>query len=54
MGYGARWRSQRRIFHQAFRAEAALNYRPVQQYKIQLLIHNLLHTPHEFLNHLHM
>ncbi|OJA08488.1 hypothetical protein AZE42_02840 [Rhizopogon vesiculosus] len=54
MGYGARWRRQRRIFHQAFRAEAALSYRPMQQRKIQQLLHNLLHTPHEFLNHLHI
>ncbi|KAJ8586996.1 cytochrome P450 [Rhizopogon salebrosus TDB-379] len=54
MAYGARWRRQRRIFHQAFRAQPTLSYHPMQQRKVQVLIHNLLHTPHEFISHLHM
>ncbi|KAG2036259.1 cytochrome P450 [Suillus americanus] len=52
MRYGERWRRQRRIFHQAFRAEAALSYRPMQQQKAQQLIRNMLDTPQEFLNHI--
>ncbi|KAG1743483.1 cytochrome P450 [Suillus lakei] len=53
MKYGARWRCQRRIFHQAFRAEAALVYRPMQQRKAQQLIRDMLNTPEEFVNHVH-
>ncbi|KAG1818148.1 cytochrome P450 [Suillus subaureus] len=52
MQYGARWRRQRRIFHEAFRARAALSYRPMQQRKAQQLIHNMLDNPEEFLNHI--
>ncbi|KAG1883455.1 cytochrome P450 [Suillus subluteus] len=52
MRYGARWRRQRRIFHQAFRAEAALSYRPMQQQKAQQLMSNMLDTPEEFVNHI--
>ncbi|KAG1821987.1 cytochrome P450 [Suillus subaureus] len=51
MKYGARWRYQRRIFHQAFRAEASLNYRPMQQRKAQQLIRNMLDTPEKFVSH---
>lgn len=54
MKYGARWRCQRRIFHQAFRAEAALSYRPMQQRKVQQLIRDMLDTPEEFRNHVHV
>lgn len=52
--YGVRWRHQRRIFHQAFRAEAALSYRPMQQRKVQQLIRDMLDAPEEFLNHVHV
>jgi cytochrome P450 len=52
MKYGARWRCQRRIFHQAFREQAALSYRPMQQRKAQQLIRNMLDTPEEFVTHL--
>ncbi|KAG2131395.1 cytochrome P450 [Suillus clintonianus] len=51
--YGARWRRQRRVFHQAFRAEAALSYRPMQQRKAQQLIRDMLDTPEEFIKHVH-
>ncbi|KAG2071819.1 cytochrome P450 [Suillus decipiens] len=54
MRYGVRWRSQRRIFHQAFRADAALNYRPMQQRKAQQLIRDMLDSPEEFLHHVHV
>ncbi|KAG1840995.1 cytochrome P450 [Suillus subalutaceus] len=52
MRYGARWRRQRRIFHQAFRAEASLGYRPMQQQKAKQLMCNMLDTPEEFVNHI--
>ncbi|KAG2111960.1 cytochrome P450, partial [Suillus discolor] len=54
MRYGARWRRQRRIFHQAFKAEAALCYRPMQRRKAEQLIRDMLDTPEEFLNHVHV
>ncbi|KAG2362788.1 cytochrome P450 [Suillus spraguei] len=54
MRYGARWRSQRRIFHQAFRADAALSYRPMQEQKAQQLVRDMLDTPQEFLHHIHV
>ncbi|KAG2149034.1 cytochrome P450 [Suillus bovinus] len=54
MKYGARWRCQRRIFHQTFRAEAALSYRPMQQKKVQQLICDMYDAPEEFLKHIHV
>lgn len=51
MKYGPRWRCQRRVFNQAFRAEAALTYRPMQEQKAQQLVRDVLDTPGEFLNH---
>ncbi|KAG1759313.1 cytochrome P450 [Suillus occidentalis] len=53
MKYGARWRCQRRIFNQAFRAEAALSYRPMQERKAQQLVRDMLDNPEEFLKHVH-
>lgn len=53
MKYGTRWRCQRRIFNQAFRAEAALSYRPMQERKAQQLVCDMLDNPEEFLKHVH-
>jgi len=50
--YGDRWRSQRRIFHQAFRAEAALNYRPTQLRKAHQLALDILNAPHDYYDHI--
>ncbi|EGO21511.1 hypothetical protein SERLADRAFT_440764 [Serpula lacrymans var. lacrymans S7.9] len=52
MPYGERWRQCRRLFHQTFRPEAALTYRPVQMCKVHQLLMNLLETPHEYGSHL--
>ena len=50
--YGDKWRSQRKIFHQAFRAEAAIAYRPVQLKKARQLILDILREPHDFVKHI--
>ncbi|KAF8123446.1 cytochrome P450 [Boletus edulis] len=50
--YGDRWRSQRRIFHQTFRAEAALVFRPVQLRKAHQLVLDILSAPHNFSEHI--
>ncbi|KAN0093351.1 Cytochrome P450 [Tylopilus felleus] len=49
--YGDKWRSQKRIFHQAFRAEATLVFRPVQLRKAHELVLDILNTPHDFTKH---
>ncbi|KAF8554406.1 cytochrome P450 [Imleria badia] len=49
--YNDRWRLHRRLFHQAFRPEAALNYHPVQLQKARDLILNLLETPENYIAH---
>ncbi|KAN0093301.1 Cytochrome P450 [Tylopilus felleus] len=49
--YGDKWRSQKRIFHQAFRADAALVFRPVQLRKAHELVLDILNTPHDFTKH---
>ena len=50
--YGDRWRLQRRIFHQAFRAEAALAFHPTQQRKSRQLVSDILDAPHDYYNHI--
>ena len=50
--YGDRWRSQRRMFHQAFRAEAALTYRPTQLKKGRQLVSDILSAPNNFYDHI--
>ncbi|KAF8558411.1 cytochrome P450 [Imleria badia] len=50
--YGDEWRSQRRIFHQAFRAEAALAFRPVQLRKARQLVLDILVAPRDFYKHI--
>ncbi|KZT04888.1 cytochrome P450 [Laetiporus sulphureus 93-53] len=49
--YGQRWRAQRRLFHQAFRPEAVLSYRPVIASKAKQLLLNLLQSPEAFIDH---
>jgi cytochrome P450 len=49
--YSDRWRLHRRLFHQAFRPEAALDYYPVQLQKARELILNLLETPEDYIAH---
>ncbi|KAG6370812.1 cytochrome P450 [Boletus reticuloceps] len=50
--YGDQWRSQRRMFHQAFRIEAALAFRPVQLEKARHLVLDILSAPHDFSKHI--
>ncbi|KAG0706675.1 cytochrome P450 [Suillus ampliporus] len=50
--YGDAWRRHRRIFHQAFRPEAAVIYRPMQLRKAHQLLVNLLHDPANYELHL--
>ncbi|EGN99267.1 hypothetical protein SERLA73DRAFT_182184 [Serpula lacrymans var. lacrymans S7.3] len=50
--YSNRWRVHRRIFHQAFRPDAAINYRPIQMSKVHQLLQNLLESPGDYDRHL--
>ncbi|KAG1835055.1 cytochrome P450 [Suillus variegatus] len=43
--YNDRWRLHRRLFHQAFRPEAAFTYQPMQLRKARELLSNLLEDP---------
>ncbi|KAG1751275.1 cytochrome P450 [Suillus paluster] len=51
--YSDRWRLHRRIFHQAFRSEAAPAFRPIQMRNAHNLVLNLLASPEEYGAHLH-
>lgn len=50
--YSDRWRLHRRLFHQAFRPEAAINYHPLQLRKARELVMNLLELPNDFCAHI--
>ncbi|KAH7905769.1 cytochrome P450 [Hygrophoropsis aurantiaca] len=50
--YGNEWRLARRLFHQGFRAEASLTFRPMQIRKSYQLLTNLLESPQNFSAHL--
>ena len=45
--------TDRRIFHQAFRLEAAPSFRPIQMRNAHTMVLNLLHSPLEYRTHLH-
>ena len=49
--YGEHWRLCRRIFQQTFRANAALNFRPMQFRTVRQLIFNVIYSPDEYLSH---
>ncbi|EGN99054.1 hypothetical protein SERLA73DRAFT_54230 [Serpula lacrymans var. lacrymans S7.3] len=51
LNYGDTWRQHRRVYHQAFRAEAASKYRPLQMRKVHQLLINLLEAPDAFATH---
>ncbi|OJA18950.1 hypothetical protein AZE42_09771 [Rhizopogon vesiculosus] len=51
-GYGDAWRRHRRIFHQAFRPDAAVIYQPMQLRKAHQLLLDLLHDPGNYELHL--
>ncbi|KAF9234009.1 cytochrome P450 [Melanogaster broomeanus] len=50
--YGDKWRSQRRMFHQVFSADAALAFHPLQLRKARQLISNLLKSPGDYALHI--
>ncbi|KAG8212991.1 cytochrome P450 [Butyriboletus roseoflavus] len=50
--YSDRWRLHRRLFHQAFRPEAVLDYHPIQVQKARDLVLNLLETPESYAAHI--
>ncbi|KAJ8581858.1 cytochrome P450 [Rhizopogon salebrosus TDB-379] len=51
--YSDRWRLHRRIFHQAFRSEAAPSFRPIQMRNAHSMVLNLLNSSEEFGTHFH-
>jgi cytochrome P450 len=52
MPYGQRWRTYRRAFHQMFRPDAVLKYRPVQLSKIHDLLRRFAENPKDFREYL--
>ncbi|KAF5322721.1 hypothetical protein D9619_000358 [Psilocybe cf. subviscida] len=52
MPYGPRWRSQRRLFQQAFKRESSLSFRPEQTRKVNDMLYGLLTSPDEFADHI--
>ncbi|KAK7048442.1 cytochrome P450 [Favolaschia claudopus] len=52
MPYGGKWRQHRRMFHQYFRREAIHTYYPIQLKKIHELLHGLLSSPEDFVQHI--
>ncbi len=45
IGYGPRWRSVRRMFHQHFNQAVALNYRDKQRKEIHAFLRRCLEQP---------
>ncbi|KAI0743064.1 cytochrome P450 [Daedaleopsis nitida] len=52
MGYGDDWRERRRVFHQYFHPNAAVNYRPRSLKVARELLRRLLESPDDFMVHL--
>ncbi|KAG0697623.1 cytochrome P450 [Suillus ampliporus] len=50
-GYGDEWRLCRRLFHQSFRPDAALRFRPMQMKRARELIVNLIDEPQHYNAH---
>ncbi|OAX35000.1 cytochrome P450, partial [Rhizopogon vinicolor AM-OR11-026] len=51
LSYGERFKTHRRLFHQAFRPEAVLSYRPKQLQKTFEMLPRLLHDPTSYAGH---
>ncbi|KAG1727776.1 cytochrome P450 [Suillus paluster] len=49
--YGARFRIHRRLYHQVFRSEVALTYRPRQLQKAYEMLKFILHDPSHYAGH---
>ncbi|KAJ7731639.1 cytochrome P450 [Mycena metata] len=52
MKYGARWRTHRRLFNQAFSPTAAKIFHPTEMKAARGLLHRLLHSPANFRQHI--
>ncbi|KAH7915421.1 cytochrome P450 [Hygrophoropsis aurantiaca] len=52
--YGPKWRFHRRLFHQAFKQDAALSLRPMQLRKAHQLLRGLLQSPQEYEEHIRL
>ncbi|TFK49673.1 cytochrome P450 [Heliocybe sulcata] len=50
--YGQAWRQRRREFHQQFRSEKAVQYRPIIMKKAHQFLEKLLNNPEDFSNHI--
>lgn len=50
MRYGDNWRRHRRIFHQKFRPEAAITFRPIQMRNVHHLLCRLTENPDDFMD----
>ncbi|KAG1745498.1 cytochrome P450 [Suillus paluster] len=50
--YGDEWRLSRRVFHQTFRPESAVKFRPMQMKRAHELIVNLIEDPQDYHAHL--
>ncbi|KAJ6525316.1 cytochrome P450 [Mycena vulgaris] len=51
MPYTNKWRQYRRLFHQHFRRDAIVTYRPIQLRKVHDMLRGLLSTPEDFFAH---
>ncbi|KAL0952652.1 hypothetical protein HGRIS_006895 [Hohenbuehelia grisea] len=54
MPYSETWRKHRRVFHQHFRPEASLAYRPTELRKVHVLLRALLQNPDDIVTHVRM
>jgi hypothetical protein len=53
-GYNDEWRLSRRIFHQTFRPDSALKFRPMQIKRAREMIVNLIDDPEHYNAHFAM
>ncbi|KAG0698690.1 cytochrome P450 [Suillus ampliporus] len=51
LGYGDEWRLARRLFHQTFRPESAVRFRPIQIKQAREMIVNLIDDPQHYHSH---
>ncbi|OAX33955.1 cytochrome P450 [Rhizopogon vinicolor AM-OR11-026] len=51
MGYNDEWRLNRRLFHQSFRLESALRFRPMQITRAREMVLNLIDDPQHYHSH---
>ncbi|KAG2062784.1 cytochrome P450, partial [Suillus decipiens] len=51
LGYGDEWRRCRRLFHQTFRSESAVKFRPMQITRAREMVANLVDDPQHYHSH---